>query len=231
MFQITEKDTPVLYALPQSVRDKAMEFNQLYTGQNSVAVRAGWGKLLEQINKAIQSGVTVNGKTLDGKATFRAVCRELGISPSTAYGYINSFISSNNFPPEIQQAAADAGLNLALDWVPGAYTALNVEQAKLSEPNYVRGVIARLEDVRPAKGGKAKKSVEQRLIEKFADIFEFTMDEEVSSGLIRYCMGQAAKESLNSAGLETWQALVHQLATDERASQDSARQVADETAR
>jgi hypothetical protein len=57
---------------------------------------------------------------------------------------------------------------------------------------------------------------ESELISLFAGVFKLTDKLQVNSGLIRYCMGLAAKESLTAAGFQTWQTVVHQLAQDEQ---------------
>ena len=226
MFKITQDGTPILFRQSQAVQSLAIQFNMEYAGQKSVSVRAAWGKLLEQIRRSDLNCVDSEGKPVKattnqtpGDTTFAAICRELGIPRSTAYLYIKDHITVSTYPQALQDAAADSGLNLALDHVQAAYAAMTVAEADLSNPHAVRGIVAQLEVVpNPNVKKTAKKTVEEQLISLFTGIFEFTTENKTDSGLIRYCMAQAAKESLNRAGLETWQALVHRLATDEQAS-------------
>jgi|ERR1051325_1701132 hypothetical protein len=230
MFQITKDRTPILSHQSDVVKSLATQFNQNYAGKNSVKVRAAWGKLLEQIRRADLNCVNSDGQPLKGTAnqtpeaaTFVAICRELGIPRSTAYLYIQDHITVSSYPQAVQDAAADAGLNLALDHVQAFYATLTVTDADLSNPNAVRGIIAQLEDAPNPTINPSKKSVEERLISMLRDLFKFTMDkkDEVDSGLIGYCMGQAAK-SLTAEGLETWQAVMHQQAIAEKASHQVA---------
>lgn len=234
MFRITEDGTPVLFRQSQEVQSLARQFNTDYTGQKSVSVRAAWGKLLEQIRRSDLNCVDSKGEPVEATTnqtpsdtTFVAICRELGVPRSTAYLYLKDHITVSTYPQALQDAAADSGLNLALDHIQAAYAAMTVTEADLSNPNAVRGIIARLEDVpNPNAKGTTKKTVEEQLIRLFAGIFEFTTKNKTDSGLIRYCMSQAARESLSAAGLETWQALVHRLATDEQASRQATEKTA-----
>jgi len=230
MFQITKDRTPILARQSEAVKSLATQFNQNYASKNSVKVRAAWGKLLEQIRRADLNCVNSDGQPVKGTAnqtpeaaTFVAICRELGIPRSTAYLYIQDHITVNTYPQAIQDAAADAGLNLALDHVQAAYGGMTVTEADLSNPNAVRGIIAQLEEAPKPNTMSDKKSVEERLISLFADLFEFTMKnkKDVDSGLISYCMGKAAK-SLSPEGIETWQAVVHMQALQEKASHQVA---------
>jgi hypothetical protein len=234
-FEITQDGTPILFQQSPAVQSLAKQFNSDYRSKNNVKVRAAWGSLLEQIRRLELKCVDSKGEPVEANpsqtpkdATFVAICRELGIPRSTAYLYMKEYLTISIYPQVVQDAAADAGLNLALDHVQAAYTDMAVTETDLSNPNAVRGIIAQLEvATNPNAKRTTKKTVEQHLISMFMGIFEFTTKNKTESGLIRYCMAQAAKESLNPAGLETWQALVHQLSSDERAS----RQVAEPTAR
>jgi hypothetical protein len=235
MFQVTKDGTPILFRQSQAVKDLATQFNQTYTSKNSVKARAAWGSLLEQIRKSDLVCVNSKGEAVTSKdapkLTFAAICRELGVPRSSAYALINEHIIVSTYPQVIQDAAADAGLNLALEHVQSAYGDMIAKGTLPENPNALEaaGIVAQLEAVpNPNAKSASKKTVEQRLISMFADIFEFTTENKSDSGFIRYCMVQAAKESLNPAGLETWQALVHQLAADEQASRKAARQAAEE---
>ena len=153
MFQITKDRTPILAQQSEAVKSLATQFNQNYASKNSVKVRAAWGKLLEQIRKSDLNCVNSRGEAVRAAAnqtpeaaTFVAICRELGIPRSTAYLYIQDHITVSTYPQAIQDAAADAGLNLALDHVQAFYATLTVTDADLSNPNAVRGIIAQLED-------------------------------------------------------------------------------------
>jgi hypothetical protein len=101
---------------------------------------------------------------------------------------------------------------MALDHIHAAYAKM-IAEGLTQNPNALEatGIVAQLEDApNPnAKGKSPKKSVGQKLIDLFKELFQFTDEEEVDSGFIRHCMAQAAKESLKPAGLETWQVLVH----------------------
>jgi hypothetical protein len=237
MFQITKDTTPILDQQSPTVKSLATQFNQDYTSKNSIKARVAWGSLLDQIRKSDLVCVNSSGEAITGKEaprlTFEGICRELGCPRSTAYHYINTYITVSTYPQAIQDAAADARLNLALEHIQAAYADMIAKGTLPENPNALEaaGIVAQLEQApNPnAKGKSPKKSIQQKLIDLFKGVFEFTDEEEVDSGFIRHCMMQAAKESLKPAGLETWQVLVHQLAMDEKASREAARQAAEET--
>lgn len=150
MLQITKDRTPVLYQQPGAVQQLATKFNQNYTGKNSVKTRAEWGRDLEEITRNLVNAKIGKGdkaRILNGEDTFSRVCRELGIVRQSAYNWINEHIARSNYPQVIQDAAADAGLNLALPHVMSAYqkgtypTNPDIYQAK--------GIVAELANVPP----------------------------------------------------------------------------------
>lgn len=65
-------------------------------------------------------------------------------------------------------------------------------------------------------------TAETELTSLFVRVFRLTNKLQADSGLIRYCMGQAAKQSLTGAGFETWHAVVHKLGQDEKAAAAAA---------
>jgi hypothetical protein len=97
---------------------------------------------------------------------------------------------------------------------------LQLRKAKRPPPTTTKSTgVARFQELLEeamAYAKEEKMEAEPELISLFAGVFKLTDKLQVNSGLIRYCMGQAAKESLTKAGFETWQAVVHQLAQDEQ---------------
>lgn len=125
MFQITKERTPVLFQQPQAVQTLAQQSNSHYTSQKSVQVRQQWRKFLKQIQEGDLNCVNAKGESVQNenprKATFEAIGHELGISRSSGYTYINEYITAQTYPQVIRDAAAEAGLNLALPHVQAAY--------------------------------------------------------------------------------------------------------------
>jgi len=195
------------------------------------------------LNCVDAKGVALTGKPSEiRKKTFGGICRELNTPPSTAYYHIDVAITTSKYPQAIQDAAAEAGLNLALDWVVARYDEL-VKAGLPEKPTAyeLKGIIADLETAKkPTSTTTTKSKGVARFQELIEEAFDYAKDEEldpaeelislfgrvfrltdklqVQAADIRFAMGQAAKESLTKAGFETWQAVVHQLATDEKAA-------------
>jgi hypothetical protein len=149
-FTITSSKTPILAQQPPDVRNAAQQFVQNYLGKNSVKVRAEWGELLERIQKNLRCVILGKGKsahTLDEKRTFQGICRELNVTRSTAYNYIDTYIAFQSYPQAIQDAAFEAGLNLALPHVMAAYQKL--EHPTNPSSLEIKGIIAHLHDAEP----------------------------------------------------------------------------------
>jgi hypothetical protein len=187
MFRITESGTPVLYQQTPAVQHLAVEFNQDYNSKNNVKVRRGFGVYLEQIHKGQTLAKNAQGKEMDGKSTFTAICRELGIARSSAYGYIATHIACSNYPQAIQDAAADAGLNLAQDHVVAEYVKLKgAGEAGVNpaQPTSVeaRGVVSLLADApNPNKKTVSHKSGADRFQELLNEAFEYAEEEELDA--------------------------------------------------
>ena len=152
---INEKNTPILFQQPESVQKKAVAFHENYHGKKSVAARVAWGEMLIQIRDDVKRatfGEGDNAKELDEKETFSNICRELGIPRQTAYDYIDLSIAVNTYPQAIQEAAAKAGLNLALPHVMDYYKTMDIpKDPKDLTPLVIRGIIAELEEAKAPK--------------------------------------------------------------------------------
>jgi hypothetical protein len=217
MFTVSKEKTPVLFQQSQEVQQFATQFNKLYTGQKSVEVRIAWGKLLEPLYQGL-SGTTVNakGETLSRNKAWIAVCAELSIPRATADGYRNEYITSLTYPEPIRKAAAEAGLNLALEHVQAAYGKM-IAEGQTQTPNALEaaGIVAELEEAPDAnKKPTTKKTNEEKLIAMFEELYAFTSDKKLDSGFIRFCMTQAMGK-LNADGVLTWQQVAHKLGQDE----------------
>src|SRR5258706_7484264 len=151
MFSITKDRTPVLFQQPAAVQQAAKDFNTDYNSKNSVKVRRAWGAFFEQIQKGLTQAKNAKGETMDGVSTFTAICKELDVPRSSAYAYIRTHISCSNYPQAIQDAAEDAGLNLAQDHVIAEYVNLkgkNEAGVNPAQPTILeaRGIVALLAD-------------------------------------------------------------------------------------
>jgi hypothetical protein len=216
---ISKDRTPILFQQISEVQELATKFNADYTNKNSVKVRASWGELLEQIRKSKLICVNAKGEEVTdkepAKTTFEAICRELGIPRSTAYLYIDTHISVSSYPQVIQDAAAEVGLNLALPHVQAKFVQMQgSDQIPLKpSPLELRGIVASLQEAKPAKVNRPKKSCEQQLIEMFERLFQFVSEEQIESGLIRFAMKRATPK-LSGDAIATWQAASHEIAKD-----------------
>jgi len=164
-FRIDKERTPFLAQQPEVVQDVARQFHQNYTSKNSVKVRATWGAFLEQIQNglvAVTVGKGDKAHALDNKETFAGICRELGIPRSTAYSYIHTYIVVSNYPQAIQEAAEEAGLNLALPHVMAEFQKMTLPTNP--SPLELRGIIAQLEEAKPA---ETETEEEPLLLEEF----------------------------------------------------------------
>jgi hypothetical protein len=186
MFTITKDGTPILFQQSQAVQALAIQFNTQYTSKNSVKVRAGWGALLLPIQKSDLNLVNADGDPVQGtdapSVTFAAICRELGIPRSTAYHYINEHITVTTYPQVIQDAAADAGLNLALEHVQAVYGAM-VAKGLPSNPSAleVKGIISELQDAKPNKAPKSRESAQARFQRLLKEAFEYAKEEKLTA--------------------------------------------------
>jgi hypothetical protein len=152
-FTINEKNTPILFQQPDSIRKQALAFHEKYTSKKSVETRVAWGQMLKEIQNSVVPAISGKGdkaQQLNEKDTFSSICRELGVARSTAYDYINLHISVKTYPQAIQEAAAEVGLNLALDHVMAEYRKIVADDFKNRDLNdltrfEVLGIIAQLE--------------------------------------------------------------------------------------
>jgi hypothetical protein len=69
----------------------------------------------------------------------------MGLPPSTAYYHIDVYLTTTKYPHYIQEAAAAAGLNLALDHVVAKWDELKAGYPEKPSPLEVKGIIADLE--------------------------------------------------------------------------------------
>ncbi len=186
MFSITKDRTPVLFQQPAAVQQAAKDFNTDYNSKNSVKVRRAWGAFFEQIQKGLTQAKNAKGETMDGVSTFTAICKELDVPRSSAYAYIRTHISCSNYPQAIQDAAEDAGLNLAQDHVIAEYVNLkgkNEAGVNPAQPTILeaRGIVALLADA-PNPNKKppvSHKTGAARFHELLNEAFEYADEEEL----------------------------------------------------
>jgi hypothetical protein len=189
MFRITESKTPVLFRQPQAVQTLAQQFNSLYTNQRSVQVRVEWGKFLNQIQKGDLNCVNTKGEPVENtdprKVTFETICHELGIGRSSAYNYINEYITAQTYPQVIRDAAAEAGLNLALPHVQAAYGEMTAKGLP-KDPSALelKGIIAELQDAKPNKTAKPRESAQERFQRLLKEAFEFAKNEKLTPEVV-----------------------------------------------
>lgn len=205
MFRITESNTPVLFRQPQAVQTLAQQFNSLYTNQRSVQVRVEWGKLLKQIQEGELNCVNAKGEPIQNenprKATFEAICHELGISRSTGHNYVNEYITAQTYPQVIRDAAAEAGLNLALPHVQAAYGEMTAKGLP-KDPSALelKGIIAELQDAKPSKSAKPRESAQERFKRLLKEALEFAKKEEITPEFVTATLESEIAASFGMAG-------------------------------
>ena len=205
MFQITKDRTPVLYLQSGAVQALATQFNTQYASKNSVKVRAAWGALLEQILKSDLNCVNTKGEAVTGAdapdITFAAICRELGIPRSTAYHYINEHITITTYPQVIQDAAAAAGLNLALEHVQAAYGQM-VAKGLPSDPSAleVKGIISELQNAKPDKTTRPRESAQARFRRLLKEAFDFANENGLDELTVHETVESLIAESYGMPG-------------------------------
>jgi hypothetical protein len=147
----TESVIGVIVRQSAQVQSLCEQFSKQYNSKNNVKVRGEWGRVLQEIRDSELNPVNAKGEPVTGKdataLTFGAICKELHIPRSTAYHYIDEFVTVTTFPPEIQEAARTLNINLALDHVRAAYIA--GEYPAKSNENEALGIVAKLKLVRP----------------------------------------------------------------------------------
>jgi hypothetical protein len=205
------KDT-VIGRQSDGVQELCAQFNNRYTSKNNVELRATWGALLEKVKNAPLNTVDEKGKPIESDepqtATFSAICRELGVPRSTAYYYIETHIVVNNYPKSIQDAAAEACLNLAKPHVVAAFESMR-QLAQGSEnaipakptPLEAKGIVLDLKKVKPTPEDDdvtEDKPITLGELEKYLVIL---LNRSVKSGLSPKSIGVSFKQSLRTAGV------------------------------
>jgi hypothetical protein len=167
------------------VQNLCKQFETQYAGSNSVQIRSEWGRMLSAIQNADLKTVNAKGESLEGDdpkgSTFSVICRELGIPRSTAYHYIDQYITVQTYPDYIQKAAAESGLNLAKPHVQAKFGELQAQGLPKNPSNLeVEGIIKKLQDASPPdKKGKNKGSKHERFAEMLREAIQFAKDNKI----------------------------------------------------
>ena len=181
-FIIDKTRTSILYQQSQAIQALAAQFHTEYASQRSVKVRVEWGKILNQININDLNCVNAKGETVTGD---EAKGTTFGISRSSGYNYIRDYISATNYPQVIQDAAANAGLNLALPHVQAKYGEM-VTKGLPSNPSApeIKGIISELQDAQPNKTSNPRESAKARFQRLLKEAFEYAREEKLTAEVV-----------------------------------------------
>ena len=157
MFNASDADRyPVLAAQDNSVQALATNLNAKHVDRNHIRFRSDCGALIIQLEKSNLTCINAKGEAMTQEETVFAICREIGIGRSTYYLYRNDYITTQTYPPKIQEGAIEARLNLAPEHVQAKFAGMLLEGGLLHDKNLekltaleVKGVISELETDKP----------------------------------------------------------------------------------
>jgi hypothetical protein len=147
---MSQETQSVVERQPREVQSYCLEFTQSYNKNRKTI--SDWGRILLAIKNGKLNPVDAKGEPFEGNdpqgLTFSAICGELGVPRSTAYHYINEYITVTTYPEPIQEAARKLNVNLALDYVRAAFIA--GEYPPKPNENEAMGIVAKLKLAKPA---------------------------------------------------------------------------------
>ena len=198
MNKITREEHPILfYQTDKGVKTAATDLYDEYHSPSSIAARDKVAALALQIQQGNLVFVDANGKALTGtadenrKATVTKIFGELDLPSSTMYLWISQLKVRNTYPKPIRDAAAKAGLNLALDHVRAEYDKMlkpgelldGKTDAQLNKLDALSadGVILKLKTARKPPPTTSKSKGIVRFQELLKEAFDYASDEELFS--------------------------------------------------
>jgi predicted transcriptional regulator len=168
------------------VQGLCQQFKTLYRKERKTL--SAFGKVLKELrdNPNLKT-VDASGKAVEpttnmtaAERTFSSICEELGVPVRTAYHYIATYIATTKYSQEIQDAAVEAGLNLALDHVQAKYDEMKAGLPAKPTPYELKGIIAELETATPPKKTPTSKlKGVARFQELLKEAFSYAEDEEL----------------------------------------------------
>lgn len=181
---MTFSSNSVISKQSSQVQELCEQFQKQYTTKNSVQLRSEWGKMLKSIQQSDLNPISASGNEIKGdnavEITFGAICRELGVPRSTAYHYIDEYITVSTYPEAIQEAAREANLNLSLPHVRAAYAAGEGEFPAKPSALEAAGIVAKLKTVKPERDEtKAGLTPAQRFTRMLTDALDYAVEHKL----------------------------------------------------